>query len=64
MATYIKKPIKVTAYQTSETMKIETLEGTMTASPGDYIITGIDGEQYPCKKDIFERTYEEIADDK
>ena len=64
MATYIKKPIKVTAYQTSVTMKIETLEGTMTASPGDYIITGIDGEQYPCKKEIFERTYEEIADDK
>lgn len=30
----------------------------MLASPGDYIITGVCGEQYPCKPDIFEETYE------
>ena len=40
--------------------KIRTLEGDMTASVGDYIIKGIDGEFYPCKPDIFEKTYEEI----
>lgn len=37
---------------------IETLEGTMSASVGDYIIKGVKGELYPCKPDIFEATYE------
>lgn len=37
---------------------IETLEGTMTASCYDYIIRGVEGEFYPCKPDIFEKTYE------
>lgn len=37
---------------------IKTLEGNMYISPGDYIITGIKGERYPCKPDIFEATYE------
>lgn len=39
-------------------VEIETLEGTMTASPGDFIIKGVNGEFYPCKSDIFEKTYE------
>ena len=39
-------------------LKIETLEGTMEASEGDYIIKGVNGEFYPCKPDIFEKTYE------
>lgn len=39
-------------------IKLETLEGTMTASVGDYIIKGVQGELYPCKPDIFELTYE------
>lgn len=38
---------------------IPTLEGTMRASRGDYIIRGVRGEFYPCKPDIFEQTYEE-----
>ncbi|WBA81926.1 hypothetical protein [Endozoicomonas sp. GU-1] len=37
---------------------IKTLEGTMTAYEGDYIIKGVKGELYPCKPDIFEATYE------
>lgn len=37
---------------------IETLEGNMNASIGDYIIKGVNGEFYPCKPDIFEKTYE------
>lgn len=41
---------------------IPTLEGTMTASPNDYIIKGVEGEFYPCKPDIFHRTYEEVED--
>lgn len=37
---------------------VETLEGEMRVSPGDWIITGVKGERYPCKPDIFEATYE------
>lgn len=39
-------------------LKIFTLEGRMDASVGDYIIKGVNGEFYPCKPDIFEKTYE------
>jgi hypothetical protein len=42
-------------------MKIKTLEGVMTANIGDWIIQGVNGEIYPCKPDIFEKTYE-VAD--
>jgi hypothetical protein len=42
-------------------VSIETLEGTMTASLGDWIIKGVQGEFYPCKPDIFAATYEEVA---
>ena len=38
---------------------IDTLEGTMTANVGDYIIKGVKGEFYPCKPDVFEATYDE-----
>lgn len=38
--------------------EIKTLEGTMVAKTGDYIIKGVRGEIYPCKADIFEETYE------
>lgn len=53
-----KKPIIVEAYQTDVEITIDTLEGKMFAAPGDWIITGVHGEQYPCKPDIFEKTYE------
>lgn len=39
-------------------LSIQTLEGIMQASRGDYIIKGVNGEFYPCKPDIFEKTYE------
>lgn len=39
-------------------LDIPTLEGTMTAKPGDWIIRGVKGEFYPCKADIFAATYE------
>lgn len=41
-------------------LKIQTLEGVMTASLGDYIIKGVAGEFYPCRADIFEATYEKV----
>jgi hypothetical protein len=39
---------------------VVTLEGTMQASIGDYIIRGVHDEFYPCKPDIFEKTYEKV----
>lgn len=61
---YRKKPVVIEAYRTNEEVEIETLEGTMKANVGDFIITGVQGEQYPCKPDIFAETYEEVSDEK
>lgn len=55
-----KKPVIVEAYQTDVEVIIDTLEGKMKASPGDWIITGVNGEKYPCKPDIFRKTYTPI----
>ncbi len=41
---------------------IDTLEGGHIVCPGDWIITGVKGEHYPCKPDIFAATYEEETD--
>ena len=41
-------------------IRIYTLEGDMFATPGDYIIRGVQGEFYPCKPDIFAATYEAV----
>lgn len=59
-----KKPVVIQAYQNTgkEPISIKTLEGTMRADVGDWIITGVKGEQYPCKPDIFEATYEKVED--
>ena len=57
MAKY-RKTALVEAEQATEDGSIETAEGTMTYVAGDYICTGIQGERWPVKKDIFEATYE------
>lgn len=59
---YRKKPIIVEAYQTDVEVIIHTLEGDLKANKGDYIITGADGEKYPCKPDIFAKTYELVEE--
>lgn len=46
----------------SPILKIETLEGLMTATKGDYIIKGVQGEFYPCKPDVFAETYEKTEE--
>lgn len=53
-----------TLYLTNGTdpLRIKTLEGQLTVSPNDWIIRGISGEIYPCKSDIFEKTYDLISD--
>ena len=44
-------------------IEIQTLEGTIRAREGDWIIKGVKGEFYPCKPDIFEATYEAVEGD-
>lgn len=46
------------------TCDIKTLEGTMKADYGDYIILGVKGEVYPCKPDVFQTTYEELENER
>lgn len=41
-------------------LEIDTLEGPLCASVGDWIIRGVNGEFYPCKPDVFEKTYEAV----
>lgn len=43
-------------------LNIVTLEGVMSADPGDYVIKGVEGEFYPCKPSIFEATYDLVDD--
>ena len=62
MAKYRKKPVVIEAYKTEQEMDIPTLEGVMHASIGDFIITGVNGQMYPCKPDIFEKTYELVKE--
>ncbi len=42
---------------------VHTLEGKMIVMPGDWVITGIAGERYPCKDDIFRQTYELVEEE-
>ena len=46
----------------NEGLKIFTLEGPLHASVGDWIVRGVNGEVYPCKPDIFKKTYEFVED--
>lgn len=75
MAKFRKKPIVVEAEQWFPGKEVEgietdplapgfayveTLEGWLSVKPGDWIITGIKGEKYPCAAEIFELTYEKV----
>ena len=60
---FMKEQFKdVSVSEISFGLQIPTLEGTMTVSLGDFIIRGVKGEYYPCKPDIFEKTYEPVED--
>ena len=50
------------ANPTGAYVQVKTLEGTMTGIVGDYIIRGVKGEYYPCKPDIFDKTYEKVGE--
>ena len=58
-----KKKYITTAAKKTDDFTIETLEGTMKGHAGDYICIGPKGELYPCHKEIFEETYEEIKNE-
>jgi len=77
MAKFRRKPVVIEAEQWFPGVKIKgvtepdwesrlgtihTLEGLMTVSPGDWIVTGIKSEKYPVKPDIFEATYEPVRE--
>jgi len=60
MAKFRKKPVVIEAEQLIERTEIKTLEGVMVGNPGDWLITGVAGERYPCRDEIFRATYEEV----
>jgi hypothetical protein len=63
MTRYRKKPVVIEAEgPIAEPQDIVTLEGVMRADIGDYIITGVKGERYPCKPDIFAATYDPVEE--
>ena len=45
-----------------DSYSIKTLEGSYAVTPGDWIITGVKGEKYPCKPDVFEASYDKVAE--
>ncbi len=63
MSYYRRRPVAIEAVHLTETVKIETLEGDMTGYPGDWLITGVLGEQYPRDAKIFEETCEPVGMD-
>lgn len=60
MGKYRKKPVVIEAVQMDKTFVVQTLEGKMAGQAGDWLITGVEGEQYPCADRIFKQTYEEV----
>lgn len=54
--------IEATEHLGPEPLDITTAEGTQTAQPGDFIITGVDGKAYPCKRETFFQLYDPIHD--
>lgn len=59
----IKRPISVKCIQINEEFEVQTLEGVMKGNLGDYLMVGVNGEMYPCAKNIFEKTYDIIKEE-
>lgn len=57
---YPKAEGDITPHPLDHMYWISTMEGPLHVSDGDWIITGVKGERYPCKPDIFEATYESV----
>lgn len=61
--TFKKKPVAIDAVQIEAEEYVDTLEGRMRGNPGDWKVTGVEGEQYYVAKDIFAQTYEPADDE-
>ncbi len=60
MTHYRKKPVVIDAVRITEKTEIQTREGTLYGYPGEWLITGVKGEKYPCGDEIFRATYENV----
>ena len=58
-----KKPVEIYARQLTERCTIHTREGELVGEPGDWLITGVEGEVYPCGDSIFRKTYDVVRAD-
>src|SRR3989304_5984035 len=58
---YRKKPIVIKAMKMPMRFTVKTMEGEMKGKEGDYLVTGIKGEQYPCDASIFEESYDLVG---
>lgn len=61
-AALLDEVVYADAEETRDNLLVKTLEGVMSAAPGDWIIRGVKGEIYPCKPDIFAMTYDAVED--
>jgi hypothetical protein len=57
---YRKKPVIIQAVELREAVRIKTREGVLTGNVGEFLIEGIEGEIYPCAREIFFKTYEKV----
>lgn len=57
---YRKRPVVIQAVQIDAPFEVDTLEGTHSAEAGSWLIVGVHGELYPCRGDIFEKTYDKV----
>ena len=62
MAKYRKRPIAIEAIQMSEPFTTQTMEGELSGKAGDWLITGVGGEQYPCDDGVFRQTYDAVGE--
>lgn len=63
MPYFVKKPIPIKALQQEKPFTTQTMEGILDGKAGDYLVTGVNGEQYPVDREIFEKTYYEVTKD-
>ena len=60
MSLFRKRPLVIEAVRLAAAAVVKTPEGDITGSPGDWLITGVHGEQYPCSSDTFRRSYQHV----
>jgi hypothetical protein len=55
-----KRPIIIKAIEMDTDFKVQTLEGIVEGKAGDFLLEGVNKEVYPCKKEIFKKTYRKV----